>query len=78
MNEKILSLVKKSGFHLWENEPWKPEGAVVDWSCNYDDELDKLTRLIILECCKALNVPLRDMISRGQGTDLIKEHFDLE
>ena len=33
--------------------------------------------LIVRECCIALNPMLRDMISRGQGVDLIKLHFGM-
>jgi hypothetical protein len=78
MNEKIKQLAEKAGFYLWENEPWKPEGAVVDWSCNYDSELEKFAELIIRECGVSLNPMLRDMISRGQAYDLIKQNFDIE
>jgi hypothetical protein len=35
MNERIKELAKQSGFVLWSDEEWKPEGAVVDWSSNY-------------------------------------------
>ena len=71
MNEKIKQLAEKAGFYLWENEPWKPEGAVVDWSCDYDSELEKFAELIIRECGASLNPMLRDTISRGQAYDLI-------
>ena len=78
MNEKIKQLAEQAGFYLWENEPWKPEGAVVDWSCDYDSELEKFVELIIRECGASLNPMLRDMISRGQAYDLIKQNFDIE
>jgi hypothetical protein len=38
---------------------------------------EKFAELIIRECCIALNPMLRDMISRGQGVDLIKLHFGM-
>jgi hypothetical protein len=50
MNEKFKLLAEKSGFLLWEDEPWKPEGAIVDWSSQYDGELEKFAELIINEC----------------------------
>ena len=50
MNEKIKELAEKAGFLLWENEPWKPEGAIVDWGSQYDVELEKFAELIINEC----------------------------
>ena len=37
----------------------------------------KFAELIARECCIALNPMLRDMISRGQGVDMIKLHFGM-
>ena len=37
----------------------------------------KFAELIIRQCCIALNPMLRDMISRGQGVDMIKLHFGM-
>jgi len=37
----------------------------------------KFSELIVRECCIALNPMLRDMISRGQGVDMIKLHFGM-
>lgn len=50
MNEKIKELAEKAGFLLWEDEPWKPEGAIIDWGSQYDGELEKFAELIISEC----------------------------
>jgi hypothetical protein len=41
----------------------------------YDQQF---AELIIKECCLALNPMLRDMISRGQGVDMIARHFGVE
>ena len=41
------------------------------------DHAEKFTELIVRECCIALNPMLRDMISRGQGVDMIKLHFGM-
>jgi hypothetical protein len=47
----------------------------------YDGELifskEKFAELIVGECGVALSPMLRDMISRGQGVDLIKQHFGM-
>ena len=46
---------------------------------NPDQEgLDLFAELIIEQCGIALSPMLRDMISRGQAYDLIKEHFGVE
>ena len=75
MNEKIkeLALDAGIGFTLWDDSG-RP---MID---NYTPEeyLEKFAELIVKECCVALNPMLRDMISRGQGADLIKKHFGVE
>ena len=43
----------------------------------WEAALEKFAKLIVRECCIALNPMLRDMISRGQGVDLIKLHFGM-
>ena len=40
--------------------------------------LEKFVELIIEECGVALHPMMRDMISRGQAFDLIKQHFGVE
>jgi hypothetical protein len=39
---------------------------------------EKFAELIVRECGVALSPMLRDMISRGQAYDLIKQHFGVE
>ncbi len=78
MNPKFIELIDKAGFALWEDEDWRPRDAFVDWSSNYDKELEKFAELIVKECGVALSPMLRDMISRGQAYDIIKEHFGIE
>jgi hypothetical protein len=39
------------------------------------EDVAKFAELIVKECGVALSPMLRDMISRGQAYDLIKEHF---
>jgi hypothetical protein len=47
--------------------------------CMGVDVLDRreFAQLIIEECGTALNLPLRDMISRGQAYHLIQQHFGI-
>jgi hypothetical protein len=40
--------------------------------------LDLFAELIIEQCGIALSPMLRDMVSRGQAYDLIKQHFGVE
>jgi len=38
--------------------------------------IERLIELTVVECCLALHPMLRDMISRGQAVDLIKQQFE--
>jgi hypothetical protein len=40
-----------------------------------EKDLEKFAELIVRECGVALSPMLRDMVSRGQAYDLIKQHF---
>lgn len=62
MNEIIKELAIKAGFPEWSNHA-------------IEFELEQFAELIIEECCVALHPMLRDMISRGQGVDMIIKHF---
>ena len=70
MNERIRELWSQAGGHYNSgNQHTWPEYTI--------DDPEKFALLIIRECCIALNPMLRDMISRGQGVDLIKLHFGM-
>ena len=67
MNERIRELALQAGIYKLdlsdETEYWI---------------IEKFAELIVEECRVALSPMLRDMISRGQGADLIKKHFGVE
>ena len=63
MNERIQEL---------EIQCWEPRQYGPAWFNS-----TKFAELIVRECCLALNPMLRDMISRGQGVDMIKLHFGM-
>jgi len=48
---KLKPLLEKAGFVFWQDENWKaPVTDLIDWSCNYEDELIKLVELVIIDC----------------------------
>jgi hypothetical protein len=55
MNKQILSLVEEAGFNLWMDEPWGPPEGGVDWSCNYDRELQQFAMLVVAKCVQICN-----------------------
>ena len=54
MNPRIKELAEDAGFCFWDDEEWRPHGAIIDWSAQYDKEFQKYTELLINECLTAL------------------------
>ena len=68
MNERIKELIKQATT-IEEHK----------WGVSYDKfDKEKFAELIVKECRVALTPMLRDMISRGQAYNLIKQHFGVE
>ena len=65
MNKRIQQLAEQANLKLDE----LPDDTFIP--------LEKFAEAVIRECCIALNPMLRDMISRGQGVDMIKLHFGM-
>jgi hypothetical protein len=66
MNERITELMIEAG-------------KTIPGDKNIDaDFCEKFAELIVRECGVALSPMLRDMVSRGQAYDLIKQHFGVE
>ncbi len=53
MNEQIKELAAKAGFVLWEDEEWNP-GSVIDWSSEYDQQLEQFAKLLIEQAIQAV------------------------
>ena len=47
LKQYIKELAKEAGFSIWANEPWGPGPGNIDWSSNYDKELQSLVYLLI-------------------------------
>ena len=67
MNPRLKELAVEAGAYL-------DNGAILHGPM----DVAKFTELIIKDCGVALNPMLRDMVSRGQAYDLIKQHFGVE
>jgi len=75
MNERIIKLAEQAGFVAWTDEDWKPLDAVIDWSSDYDKELEKFAELIVRECIEVIKQ--NDYHGEWLG-ERIKEHFGVE
>lgn len=57
---RMLQLAEQAGFVMWSKESdWKPKGATIDWSCDYDKELRKFTKLVEAECSRPHRVKIK-------------------
>ena len=76
MNERIKQLEKDALYFALQFRAGL-NGDLTD----YETEIifrEKFAELIVKECRVALTPMLRDMISRGQAYNLIKQHFGVE
>ena len=52
LNKKTIELAKEAGFVFWEDDETKANS--IDWSCDYNIELNKLVELVVQECAKSV------------------------
>ena len=52
MNDTMKRLAIEAGFVFWKDESWKPKDSLIDWSCDYSNEFDKYSKLLIEETIK--------------------------
>ena len=84
MNERIQKLIEeavaKSLLEFSEsNITVTIEGSIGGIVATIPTEFcEKFAELIVRECGVALSPMLRDMVSRGQAFDLIKQHFGVK
>jgi len=73
MNERIQELAEQA---TSSRHQYDPKTMMTERIQEFDKE--KFAELIVRECGVALSPMLRDMVSRGQAYDLIKQHFGVE
>ena len=81
MNDRIRELAEQQAGSILMDLIMPDAGMPkrVEWNIGCTTEhLVKFAELIVKECGVALNPMLRNMVSRGQAYDLIKQHFGVE
>ena len=56
MNDTMIELAKQAGFVFWENESHGPGPNKIDWSCDYSNEFDRYSKLLIQHTIKELKL----------------------
>jgi hypothetical protein len=76
MNKEVYnSLVEEAGFNLWMDEPWGPPDAGVDWSCNYDRELQQFAMLVVAKCVQICNDGTATQMTSAGAARMIEGYF---
>ena len=74
MNELIRTLSEQAGFiHFTSDDD---SNMLIDWSCDYTQELEKFAELIVWECINAISDVDENYIAVFQQHLL--EHFGVE
>lgn len=60
IDRKILKVAKKAGFVLWDDAPWGPGRGNIDWSCDYDEELEKFAKILERKLRKKIIEQIQD------------------
>ena len=47
MNKELREIAEEAGFIFWGREPHGPGPDKIDWSSNYDKEIEKFAQIII-------------------------------
>jgi hypothetical protein len=55
INKKLEDLAVDAGFAFWEDEEWGPGPGNIDWSSNYDVELQGLYDRMLEEVLKTID-----------------------
>jgi hypothetical protein len=73
MNERIKELLEQANELVRQDLEYSPAALLPQELVD-----EKFAELIVKECGVALSPMLRDMVSRGQAYNLIKQHFGVE
>jgi hypothetical protein len=78
MNEKFRSIANDAGFVLWNDEDWKPENGIVDWSNEYDHELNQYSELLVKKCSDVIQSFVDERIPASEYPRLLQNHFSVK
>lgn len=74
----FTKIAQEAGFIFWGNEKWKPEGAIIDWGSDYDEELQKFGELVVRRCIDICEKGSETQTTSAGAALLIKQHFNLK
>ena len=72
---KFKQYAMYAGFSVWDDEHWAPPGRVVDWSCDYEQELRDFYEEIVLNAAQIATECASKNVSIYDG---LRNHFELD
>ena len=76
-NPHTLDLAQAAGFQMWDNEAWGPGVRAVDWSCDYDRELEEFKRMVVRECAWVVQALVDQRVPASQYRDRLIKHWKM-
>lgn len=76
-DQKTLSLAKAAGFTFWEGEAWGPGVWAIDWSCDYDRELEEFKRMVVRECAYLVHTLADTGVPPSEYRDKLLQHWKM-
>lgn len=55
MIETFWFYARRAGFCFWEKESWNYRNRRIDWSSDYDDELQRYTREVVVHTLRRMS-----------------------
>lgn len=59
INKKLTELAADAGFVFWENEEWGPGPGNIDWSSEYDQQLQGLYDRMLEEVLQTIDESIK-------------------
>lgn len=59
INKKLTELAADAGFIFWENEEWGPGPGNIDWSSEYDQQLQGLYDRMLEEVLQTIDESIK-------------------
>lgn len=75
--DPFVKIAEDAGFVFWNDEEWKPDDELIDWSASYDKELQLFGELIVRRCIEICEKGVVTQTTSSGVSLLIKQHFGL-
>lgn len=76
MNGRVRQMLEDAGFVFWQDEQWS-DSQVIDWSCNYDKEIEMFVKMVVDKCVSICEEGLPTQTTSKGAAQRIKHYFEI-